>query len=117
MAPRSVLVALIMMAGCGARTGTVNDDAGPACPSSDVRGVVGTLEDDRCALEGRDPDGIVHRMECRMRPASCVWLVEGVETCRCAEPDWANTCPNGVPICLGWGHPFDFANDVEYVRP
>ncbi|MEZ4222978.1 MAG: hypothetical protein R3B13_18690 [Polyangiaceae bacterium] len=53
-------------------------------------------------------------MVCDLSELSCTWYTDGVERCTCTTPDWANVCPNGVPICRGWNLPFDFSSDVEF---
>lgn len=122
----AIVLAACLLTGCGARTdlglemhqdGGTNVEAGAQpkdCLPSAVRGVVATGGDGVCVLEGRSADGRLHRMECRTNPEGCVWYTDGTERCRCDEPDWANTCGNGVPICAGWNLPFDFASDVTY---
>lgn len=100
---------------CGARSGNTTDaEQAIDCLPQAVRGVVGTSGPGTCVLEGRDADGRRHRMECSRDPEICVWFTDGTERCRCAEPDWANTCANSVPICVGWNLPFDFADDVTF---
>lgn len=121
-----VLTSMMLLLGCGARGGLTDElgDAGEACPlPSAVRGVVGTVDGHGCALEGRSPDGRSHRMDCRVvegpRPrsfAGCRWSTDGETVCECDAPNWANTCPNGVPICVSWNRPFDFASDVVFER-
>lgn len=117
-----------LLTACGSRSGlteaALGTDAGVAdgCPlPSAVRGVVGTAEARRCVLEGRSADGRTHRLTCETvgdAPfatfAGCEWVTDGVTACTCDEPDWANTCPSGVPLCLGWNRPFDFATDVRF---
>jgi hypothetical protein len=122
------LAVAILLTACGSRSGLADPeratDAGVASgcrlPSA-VRGVVGRAEDGRCVLEGRSADGRTHRMTCattgtfpRATFAGCRWVTDGVTVCECDAPDWANTCPGSVPICLGWNRPFDFATDVRF---
>ncbi len=112
-----------LAAACGARSDTMEDagDAGATCPPAEVRGVVGTTFDHACALEGRDADGHEARLTCWTSGEAptttferCVWEIDGEQRCACDEPDWVNTCPNGVPLCLGWNLSFDFASDVVF---
>jgi len=114
----ALLVVSLACVACGARSGHVTDqhsDAGQGnCLPQAVRGVVGKTSPNTCVLEGRDAAGQRHLMQCSINPEVCVWFMEGSERCRCTEPNWAMTCPNGVPICAGWNLPFDFVYDVTF---
>ncbi|MBW2460904.1 MAG: hypothetical protein JRH11_04610 [Deltaproteobacteria bacterium] len=121
---------LLGCGGCGAKGGLVTDEArdgggvvDTCTPPSRVRGVVGTVDGPTCSLEGLGEDGRVHRMTCAVSGASpalefagCVWVTDGETVCGCDQPDWASTCPNGVPICGPWAGSFDFALDVTFER-
>lgn len=130
--PRATAIALALgltcaLGACGSRSGLteaeVHSDAsvGDGCrlPSA-VRGVVERVADNACSLEGRSADGRTHRMSCATSGsppsttfAGCEWVTDGVTVCECDEPDWAITCTNGVPLCVRWNLPFDFATDVH----
>jgi len=117
---------MALLVGCGAKGGLVTDEArdggvDSCSPPSRVRGVVGTVDGPTCSLEGRDEDGRVHRMTCTVSGAGpalefegCIWVTDGETVCECDQPDWANTCPGGVPICAPWAASFDFASDVVF---
>jgi hypothetical protein len=130
-----LLVVLVFSLGCGVRSPLeVEPPAEPAVPVDSgapdadgdgatrpmrdpclpmtVRNVRGLITPNSCVLRGQG-DGQNQRMDC-IRTGTCIWYTDGVERCRCNEPNFANVCPNGVPICVGWNLPFDFASDVRF---
>ena len=101
--------------GCGPSVDVPGDrEAEQDFPEDTVRDVVISSEGGVCILEGQTADGQHHRLECRVDPDECVWFTDDSERLTCDEPDWANTCPNGVPVCVEWVSHIDFANaEVE----
>ena len=103
------LCSLATLAACG---GQVVVDADPPTgfcePPRLVPDGLSTIETcaGRCTLGAVGEDGAEVRFECD--GARCVLFVDGAERCTCTELNYANSCPNGVPLCQHLGN-FSFA--------
>lgn len=55
-----------------------------------------------CEIHGALADGRALKQRCTSE--GCSLFVDGVEACACPRGrlDYANTCYNGFPTCIGW---------------
>ena len=100
---------VMLLAACGARSqGGALDDVASSCPlPRAIPDAVQTVSSTRCRIEGRGDDGRQYAIVCDS--FDCMLLVDGVLRCQCPQRDWANTCANGIALCVGWNRPLDFS--------
>lgn len=108
----SAVSGLVALAGlsafsCAARPGVEQSECrGPDLLSTPLSGGEAILVDGSCTFE-EEQDGHTHRVVCNGE--TCLWQVDGEETCVCQRLDYANRCGNGVPMCADWQDYFDFS--------
>jgi hypothetical protein len=65
-------------------------------------------------LAGVDGSGVSYREECD--GTTCTWYENGQALCGSDQLDYANTGPNGIPLCAEWRPPWNWATltcDIE----
>jgi hypothetical protein len=100
------VVLMVGALGCGARTASSNED----CPAAELLSTPLRGSDivtaETCSFVEQQ-DGRLHRVECDGE--QCRWYVDEALTCVCANLDYGNVCPNGIPLCSDWMEHFDFS--------
>ena len=97
----SWLVPLLVLAGCGGRTGlgdpSNGGDLGLPLYDQDA-GFAEQTCGSTCTLSGTDDQGRTIRFYCD--GARCQFFVADVPGFVCTDLDFANVCSNGVPLCV-----------------